>query len=412
MGPRRECPDYSTAGPHSCHFDGSHTTVWSVYCMNVTAVTAARNYTSQQLCLDVADIVETEVPVNLTFELSDAGGDETGHNALLSWRYPEPGDLQYGWITLVYELQYRRVGDAGNWKVKPSLREPQVELLSLPVGDYVVRVRCRSKNSPLWSKWSALMPMRIPAGPTAGKLLVQVLVAGFGIGAALVVAFIIIPQSKRIKDFLLPPIPKPRIMGINPLLLKKGNLDEINVHLSSFHSYRPPSYSQEVWEPVNEDKICLTLPDRADPASPVGGECVRLMAACHLAPVFADRECPTAYVQGVPPYGPALTSDPAFPPQGAEYTTLGQLGAAGEPAAATKRSPQDFYTCVQQMNDSGEVHLVPCLPPEYCRDLLPPPWGGEKKDKMADRQLGMDSGEAGSSGSAHPLGSVAVDNRG
>uniref|UniRef100_H3C7C9 Fibronectin type-III domain-containing protein n=1 Tax=Tetraodon nigroviridis TaxID=99883 RepID=H3C7C9_TETNG len=249
----RECPDYSTAGPHSCHFDGSHTTVWSVYCMNVTAVTAARNYTSQQLCLDVADIVETEVPVNLTFELSDAGGDETGHNALLSWRYPEPGDLQYGWITLVYELQYRRVGDAGNWKVKPSLREPQVELLSLPVGDYVVRVRCRSKNSPLWSKWSALMPMRIPAGPTAGKLLVQVLVAGFGIGAALVVAFIIIPQSKRIKDFLLPPIPKPRIMGINPLLLKKGNLDEINVHLSSFHSYRPPSYSQEVWEPVAVD---------------------------------------------------------------------------------------------------------------------------------------------------------------
>lgn len=58
MGPRRECPDYSTAGPHSCHFDGSHTTVWSVYCMNVTAVTAARNYTSQQLCLDVADIGE------------------------------------------------------------------------------------------------------------------------------------------------------------------------------------------------------------------------------------------------------------------------------------------------------------------------------------------------------------------
>lgn len=59
-GPKRECPDYRTAGPNSCHFDGSHTTVWSVYCMNVTAATAARNYTSQQHCLDVADIGERQ----------------------------------------------------------------------------------------------------------------------------------------------------------------------------------------------------------------------------------------------------------------------------------------------------------------------------------------------------------------
>lgn len=57
-GPKRECPDYVTAGPNSCHFDSSHTTVWNVYCMTVTAVTAARNYTSQQHCLDVADIGE------------------------------------------------------------------------------------------------------------------------------------------------------------------------------------------------------------------------------------------------------------------------------------------------------------------------------------------------------------------
>lgn len=55
-GPKQECPDYRTAGPNSCHFDSSHTTVWNVYCINVTAVTATKNYTSQQHCLDVADI--------------------------------------------------------------------------------------------------------------------------------------------------------------------------------------------------------------------------------------------------------------------------------------------------------------------------------------------------------------------
>jgi len=62
--------------------------------------------------------VETEAPVNLTYKLTDVGGDEMGHNALLSWEYPEPKDLQYGWITLEYELQYRRVTEPDNWKVQ------------------------------------------------------------------------------------------------------------------------------------------------------------------------------------------------------------------------------------------------------------------------------------------------------
>lgn len=55
-GPQHECPDYVTSGPNSCHFDSSHTTVWNIYCMNVTAISAQRNYTSREHCLDVAEI--------------------------------------------------------------------------------------------------------------------------------------------------------------------------------------------------------------------------------------------------------------------------------------------------------------------------------------------------------------------
>ncbi|XP_029282792.1 prolactin receptor-like [Cottoperca gobio] len=57
-GPKHECPDYVTAGPDSCHFDSSHTSIWKIYCLNVTAVTAHGNYTSQEHCLDVAEIGE------------------------------------------------------------------------------------------------------------------------------------------------------------------------------------------------------------------------------------------------------------------------------------------------------------------------------------------------------------------
>uniref|UniRef100_A0A3Q1GMD0 Prolactin receptor-like n=1 Tax=Acanthochromis polyacanthus TaxID=80966 RepID=A0A3Q1GMD0_9TELE len=215
-----ECPDYVSAGANSCHFDSRHTSIWTIYCMNVTAVTARRNYTSQEHCLDVAEIVQTEAPVNLSYTLTDAGGDEMGHNALLTWRYPVPSDLQYGWITLVYELQYRRITEPDNWKVKHPLREPHVELLGLPVGDYLVRVRCRSHNYGLWSKWSSTLSISIPTRPPTGKLLVLILVTGVGVVALLVITFGIIPQSRRIKDYFLPPIPKPRIIGIDPLLLK------------------------------------------------------------------------------------------------------------------------------------------------------------------------------------------------
>ncbi|XP_029985414.1 growth hormone receptor isoform X2 [Sphaeramia orbicularis] len=405
-GPKLLCPDYVSAGPNSCHFDRSHTSIWKIYCMNVTAVTAHRNYTSNEHCLDVAEIVQTEAPVNLTYLLSDAGGDEMGHNALLSWAYPVPSDLQYGWITLVYELQYRRVNEPDNWKVKHPVREPHVELLGLPVGDYVVRVRCRSHNYGLWSKWSSTLLMSIPVRPPTGKVLVLILVTGVGVVALLAIAFGIFQQSKRIKEYFLPPIPKPRIIGIDPLLLKKGNLDEINRHFSDFHGYRPPVYAEELWDQVSADHLYLsTLDECAMACSPADTEKDALIVPCDLSPLAARRHLaatnPTPYVQSPSPYGPPPSR--SFAPvastwprpeivslPGTDYSMMGRPGITTTPpdaaAMPANHSPHDFYTCVQLMNDSGEVHLVPCLPPAYCRELAPPFYHRNEKEEKK-RQL-------------------------
>uniref|UniRef100_A0A3Q2XMM1 Fibronectin type-III domain-containing protein n=1 Tax=Hippocampus comes TaxID=109280 RepID=A0A3Q2XMM1_HIPCM len=198
-GPKRECPDYTSAGANSCHFDSSHTFIWNIYCMNVTAVMARQNVTSPQHCLDVADIVETEAPVNLTYQLMDPGGDEIGHDVLLSWTYPRPSDLKYGWITLVYELQYRQVSEPDKWKVKQSLREPEVKLLGLPINDYVLRVRCRSQNYGLWSKWSQPLLMNIPSRAQAGTdtLIMVILVTTISMMAILAFSVCVIPQCVR-----------------------------------------------------------------------------------------------------------------------------------------------------------------------------------------------------------------------
>ncbi|TKS66495.1 Growth hormone receptor [Collichthys lucidus] len=325
----RHSRDYVSAGPNSCHFDRSHTSIWMIYCMNVTAVTAQRNYTSQEHCLDVAEIVQTEAPVNLTYELKDAGGDEMGHNALLSWTYPVPSHLQYGWITLVYELQYRRVTEADNWKVKHPLREPHVELLGLPVGDYVVRVRCRSHNYGLWSKWSSTLLMSIPDRLPAGKLLLRILMSGVGVVALVVIIFGVILQRKR-----------------------TGSV----------------------------------------PADPTDREKDALMVPCDVTPAAAQQftlQNPKAYLQSLPPYCslPAEASTPSLDvpslwlrPEimtlpGSEYSVMrhpnlpNAVPAPDPTAVATTRSPQDCYTCVQLMNETGEVHLVQCLPPAYCREF-------------------------------------------
>ncbi|XP_064879718.1 uncharacterized protein LOC115127219 [Oncorhynchus nerka] len=382
-GPRRECPDYVTGGPNSCHFDSGHTSIWTIYCMNVVARTSHGVFSSKDHCLDVADIVETEAPVNLTYTLLNETEEEAGRTAMVSWVYPNPSHIQYGWITLVFELQYRRIAEPNNWKVKGLLREPCLELLDLPVGEYIVRVRCRSRNNGLWSKWSTPVLLCIPVKSTPDKLLALLLVTGVGVMLLLVIGFGMILQGKRIKAFLLPPIPKPRIKGINPLLLKKGGFDEINRHFISFHGYKPPSYSEEeVWDSVSMDdnqslqaplgilavrkedydmaihsQLLVQTTSSHAPYTPVPASYTPVPAPYCQAPVEAfptPWEWPTAN-----PDQPELL---VFP--GTDYSMMVDPTPVPPPnqQAPPPSSTQGFYTCVNMLGDNGQVHLVPCLP--------------------------------------------------
>ncbi|XP_064826514.1 prolactin receptor-like isoform X4 [Oncorhynchus masou masou] len=382
-GPRRECPDYVTGGPNSCHFDSSHTSIWTIYCMNVMAITSHGVFSSKDHCLDVADIVETEAPVNLTYTLLNETEEEAGRTAMVSWVYPNPSHIQYGWITLVFELQYRRIAETNNWKVKGLLREPCLELLDLPVGEYIVRVRCRSRNNGLWSKWSTPLLLCVPVKSTPDKLLALLLVTGVGVMLLLVIGFGIILQGKRIKAFLLPPIPKPRIRGINPMLLKKGGFDEINRHFISFHGYKPPSYSEEeVWDSVSMDdnqslqdppgalavqkedydmaihsQLLVQTTSSHAPYTPVPVSYTPVPAPYCQAPVEAfptPWEWPTAN-----PDQPELL---VFP--GTDYSMMVDPTPVppSDQQAPPPSSTQGFYTCVNMLGDNGQVHLVPCLP--------------------------------------------------
>ncbi|KAJ8253254.1 hypothetical protein GJAV_G00210770 [Gymnothorax javanicus] len=365
-GPKRECPDYVTGGSNSCYFDSSHTQVWEIYCMNVVAHTRHGNHPSDEHCLDVADIVETDPPSNLTYWLTNRTSEGSGSSVMVSWQFPNGVDVHMGWVTLVFELQYRRKSEPHNWKVKGALREPRLELLDLPAGSYEVRVRCKSHNSRLWSRWSGLLTVNIPGHQISDKLLAIILVTGIGIMAVLLIAFGIIPHGKRIKAFLLPPIPKPRIRGIDPTLLKSGRMDEVTHLFKSFHGYSPPQYIAERWLHVTAEE---GPPPKGSPQVAAAEESQKAGGFTPITQRLISSETQPMQ-QGQSPYcelpsqapgpqplgGPTLAWSSAGP-QRSELLAVVNLGNAVLPNLTP-----DFYTCVNEVNLSGAVQLVPCEP--------------------------------------------------
>ncbi|KAG2456588.1 PRLR protein, partial [Polypterus senegalus] len=189
FGPVNECPDYVTGGNNSCFFDSKHTQIWEVYCLNVKAWNTFGSQTSDEYCLDVADAVEPDPPVNISYKITNDSFGESGKTVVITWQAPETADVDIGWLTLIYELQFRLSSDPEEWKEKGILREPCMELIDLPSGNYMVRVRCKSKNSGRWSKWSRPITMFIPSEKSKGTLLALNLTTGISITAIVVIGF-------------------------------------------------------------------------------------------------------------------------------------------------------------------------------------------------------------------------------
>ncbi|XP_051558026.1 growth hormone receptor-like isoform X2 [Myxocyprinus asiaticus] len=374
----QECSDYESGGPNSCFFDSKHTQIWEVYCMNVTAHTRTGSITSQRHCLDVADIVETDPPFNLSYTVLNSSVVESCRTVLVSWMYPIASHVREGWITLVYELRYRHLAQPEHWKVKERLRESHLELLDLSVGSYELMVRCRSTNSKHWSAWSQILNITITATPLTDRMLAFLLGTGVAVLLFLIIGFGVIPRGKRIKAFLLPTIPKPRIKGLDPILLKKGKICDINHHFSNFHSYKPTQYCMETWYHVcvdagpaavsnsfmsyhkKDDRGYSTpsvqIPDvkqsqtsRCAEPEPPGSYCE--------GP--AEVTTPTENTSGAWPESshthPELVSFP-----GMDYSMI--VNPTPADSAAMQPAPQDFYTCVNWVTANGTVQLVPCFP--------------------------------------------------
>ncbi|KAJ1112584.1 hypothetical protein NDU88_000846 [Pleurodeles waltl] len=250
-GQPQECPDYTTGGDKSCFFDSLHTEVWELYCLTVTAHSPCGSATSEELCLDVFDIVEPDPPLNLSGQIVTR---ENVASVQITWKPPVSADVHSGWVSLVYQLNFRPAALQEDWKTRGPLTEPQLQFHDLAPGEsYLFQVRCKPKLSGRWSDWSEIIELRIPAAVTKdGNLLLMLLT---------VIALIFIGLSflflgGRIKRFFLPPIPVPHINGIDPALLKKGHFEEIDKILM-----KPPlrCHKTQSREDLSSDTVQLVV---------------------------------------------------------------------------------------------------------------------------------------------------------
>ncbi|KFP23018.1 Prolactin receptor [Egretta garzetta] len=222
-----ECPDYRTAGPNSCFFDKKHTSFWTIYNITVRATNEMGSNVSDPHYVDVTYIVQPDPPVNVTLELKKPINRKP--YLVLTWSPPPLADVRSGWLTLEYELRLKpEEGEEWetNFKNKSNLR------LFLHA-DYAY-VRCVSLNNSVCS-----LDFRVK------DMVVWIIVGVLSSLICLIMSWTMVLKGYRMIAFILPPVPGPKIKGIDTHLLETGKSEELLSALGC-HGFPPTSDCEEL----------------------------------------------------------------------------------------------------------------------------------------------------------------------
>lgn len=217
-----ECPDYETAGEHSCYFDKNHTSIWVNYNITVVATNQLGSSYSNPVDVDVVYIVQPHTPENVRVQVKE---DEQEPYLRVSWEKPHNADTGSGWITLVYQLRLKLLNQ-NEWEEHVAGQQKSFNIYSLHSGgSYLVQVRCKPDHG-LWSEWSeptyAQVPEYIPKERSIWILMAVLF-------AVILIIFTCTVNVKggSLKDYILPPVPGPKIKGFDTSMLKGGESDKV-----------------------------------------------------------------------------------------------------------------------------------------------------------------------------------------
>lgn len=119
--------------------------------------------------------------------------------------------------------------------------------------EHEVRVRSRQRSFEKYSEFSEVLRVIFPQTNILEACEEDIqfpwfLIIIFGIfGVAVMLFVVIFSKQQRIKMLILPPVPVPKIKGIDPDLLKEGKLEEVNTILGIHDNYKPDFYNDDSW---------------------------------------------------------------------------------------------------------------------------------------------------------------------
>lgn len=361
-----ECPHYSTDRPNECFFNETYTSVWTYYSVQLRSRDQATLY--DEIVFLIQDIVQPDPPVSLNWTLLNASVTSTFYDVILSWKPPQSADVAMGWMTLEYEVQYRRV-DSDRWEVVDLVKSTKCTLYGLQTNvDHEVRVRCKMRGGKKFGEFSDSVLVHIHS--KVSRFPVAALLIFGALCLVAILMLVVISQQEKLMVILLPPVPGPKIKGIDPELLKKGKLKELVSILGGPPDLRPELYNSDPWV----EFIDLDIEEQNDRLTDLDTDCLMdrsLSSNCSpLSIGFRDDDSGRASC-----CDPDLPSDPeASPfhplirneivskepsgPASSEPNSPIQSPTTGEsPLVAPGR--EVLYTQVSEVRSSGKVLLSP-----------------------------------------------------
>ncbi|XP_072538703.1 growth hormone receptor a [Salminus brasiliensis] len=242
----QECPEYSAAVENECYFNKTFTQIWTSYCVQLRAT--AHNITYDEYCFTVENIVHPDPPVGLNWTLLNVSRSGLNFDILVRWAPPPSADVHTGWMSLRYEVHYR-ARNASHWDKLDLESGTQQSIYGLQTDkEYEVRVRCKMSAFANFGEFSESVFVQVAPIPTKESVFPMAVLLVFGVvGLLILLILIVFSQQQRLMVILLPPVPAPKIKGIDPELLKKGKMDQLNSLLSSQHMYNHDMYREDPW---------------------------------------------------------------------------------------------------------------------------------------------------------------------